>query len=57
MKFYKILSIAAIFATVASSSFAQFIDVTPETYDKIVNLKAQLIMELNFGVELVAPRY
>ena len=58
MKFYKILSIAALFATVASSSFAQFIDVTPETYDKIwstgQNYKTDRKLEspINYGVEL-----
>lgn len=58
MKFYKILSITVLFAAVASSSFAQFIDVTPETYDKIwsigQNYKTDRKLEspINYGVEL-----
>lgn len=58
MKFYKILAITVLFAAVASSSFAQFIDVTLDTYNKIwsagqsYKTDRKLENPVNYGVEL-----
>lgn len=58
MKFYKILSITVLFAAFAGSSFAQFIDVTSDTYNQIWSVgqsyktDRKLENPVNYGVEL-----